>query len=131
MVDKRKDMDAATDGTGPASAVPSDLLAAAEDVVTASQSSAARVPKKAQRKIRKLAKELDGARATEAKRLRQAAKAQVEARQARAPGCCCRHRDGQHHRADPRQGEQRRVGGIQGGRHATGQAGVDRDAGPA
>jgi hypothetical protein len=78
MVQARKGSTAATNGTGPASAVPSEVLAAADDVVTASQASVTALPKKTRRKIRKLAKDLDAARATEAKRLRQATRAQLK-----------------------------------------------------
>lgn len=55
------------------------VIGAVDDLVAAAQSPAAPVPKKARRKIKQLGKQLDAVRATEAKRLRQSAKARQKA----------------------------------------------------
>lgn len=77
MADKRPGSDATT--RKPRSSLPTAVISAVDDLVTAAQSAAAPVPKKARRKIKKLGKQLDAVRATEAKRLRQSAKARQKA----------------------------------------------------
>ena len=57
------------------SSVPADVLGAVGDLVAAAQHASAPVTGKAARELRKLGKQLDTARATETKRLRQLAKA--------------------------------------------------------
>ena len=78
MADKQRGPDAKTTRGRPSSLQP-DVMSAVHDLVTAARSAAAPVPKKARRKIKKLSKELDAVRATEAKRLRQSARARQAA----------------------------------------------------
>jgi hypothetical protein len=78
MADKQRGSKAKTT-TKRRSSLPSAVMGAVGDLVTAARSSAEPVPKKARRKIKKLGKQLDAARATEAKRLRQSAKARQDA----------------------------------------------------
>src|SRR5688572_33026491 len=78
MADKKPGSDPRTT-RGRRSSLSTDVIGAVDDLVAASKSPAAPVPKKARRKIQKLRKELDAVRATEAKRLRQSAKARQEA----------------------------------------------------
>jgi hypothetical protein len=78
MADKQPGSGAKTT-TGPRSSLSTDVMGAVGDLVTAARSPSAPVPKKARRKIQKLGKQLDAVRATEAKRLRQSAKARQEA----------------------------------------------------
>ena len=59
------------------SSVPADVLGAVGDLVAAAQHASAPVTGKAAKEIRKLGKQLDAARATEAKRLGQLAKAEA------------------------------------------------------
>jgi hypothetical protein len=77
MADQQRGSDAKTKGRR--SSFPSDVVSAVDDLVAASRATAAAVPKKARRKIKKLGKQLDAVRATEAKRLRQSAKARQDA----------------------------------------------------
>ncbi len=78
MADKQPGSEAKTT-RGRRSSLSTDVVGAVDDLVAASKSPAAPVPKKARRKIQKLGKQLDAVRATEAKRLRQSAKARQEA----------------------------------------------------
>jgi hypothetical protein len=78
MADKRRATTQKATG-GRRSALPTDVIGVVDDLVTASKRPGAPVPKKARRKIQKLGKQLDAVRATEAKRLRQSAKARQEA----------------------------------------------------
>ena len=79
MADKPKTPTTKSPARKPASGVPAVVLTAVDEVMTASQDPAASVPKKARQRIRKLGRQLDSARAIEAKRLRQSAKAQQQA----------------------------------------------------
>lgn len=78
MADTRRGSDAKTT-TKRRSSLSTAVIGAVDDLVTAAQSPAAPVSKKARRKMKKLGKQLDAVRATEAKRLRQSAKARQEA----------------------------------------------------
>jgi hypothetical protein len=60
----------------PDQRMSTDVLADADEVVAATQAATASAPKKARRRIRKLTQELDVARTSVARRLRQSAKAQ-------------------------------------------------------
>jgi polyhydroxyalkanoate synthesis regulator phasin len=60
------------------SSMPADVIASVDDLMTAAQAAAAPVTKKARRRIQELGRQLDTARATEAKRLRQSAKARLK-----------------------------------------------------
>ncbi len=77
MADQQRGSDVKTKGRR--SSLPSDVVSAVDDLVAASRATAAAVPKKARRQIKKLGKQLDAVRATEAKRLRQSAKARQDA----------------------------------------------------
>jgi hypothetical protein len=66
------------DGTRAGSSIPADVIAAVGDIVAASQAAAAHVPKQTRRRIERLGRQFDAARATEAKRLRQSARLQQE-----------------------------------------------------
>ncbi len=78
MADTRPGSTAKKTGERPSS-LSNDVIGAVDDLVAAAQSPAAPVSKKARRKIQKLGKQLDAVRATEAKRLRQSAKARQKA----------------------------------------------------
>jgi hypothetical protein len=73
-----KQRGSATKGDGGRSSVPADVIASVADIVAKSQAAAAHVPKETRRQIRKLGRQFDAARATEAKRLRQAARLRLE-----------------------------------------------------
>ena len=70
MADKRTDR-SRSNGKGGGASATDDLLTAADDVVAAAKTATASAPKKAKKRISKLTRELDRARATADKRMRQ------------------------------------------------------------
>jgi hypothetical protein len=60
------------------SSMPADVIASVADLVASAQAATAPVTKRARRRIQELGRQLDAARAVEAKRLRQSAKARLK-----------------------------------------------------
>jgi hypothetical protein len=60
------------------SSMPADVIASVADIVATAQAATAPVTKKARRRIQELGRQLDAARAVQAKRLRQSAKARLK-----------------------------------------------------
>ena len=78
MPSKRIPSGTSNDGSTDASGVPGDVIRAADELLTAAKSNAAPLTKKTRQRIQKLGRQLEAARATEAKRLRQKAKAEQQ-----------------------------------------------------
>lgn len=78
MPSKRSASGTSNDGSTDASGVPGDVIRAADELLTAAKSNAAPLTKKSRQRIQKLGRQLEAARATEAKRLRQKAKAEQQ-----------------------------------------------------
>lgn len=74
MAVKQRGSAAKADASGAGSSIPAEV----GDIVAASKATATQVPKATRRRIEKLGRQLDAARATEAKRLRQAARLRDE-----------------------------------------------------
>jgi hypothetical protein len=78
MAVKQRGSATKADGQVSGSSMSADVIAAVGDIVAASHAAAAHVPKATRRRIERLGRQLDAARATEAKRLRQAARLRDE-----------------------------------------------------